>query len=170
VGLLGGDGDSPHSMLYGEVNGLSPTDDGELLIANTDEDHNGIIRMLARKRSRQPALAFRVTLPARRRVSFTITRRARVSLLVRGERHRLLLHTTAGPGLGRFRLPRTLPAGGYELELSAITDNGARLVRRHGVILARELPARVARTVTMWDLELRSIITPEGINARPRSS
>jgi hypothetical protein len=160
VGLLGGEGSRPRNLLFEELSSLSPTPDGGLLLAV-----DGTVRLLAPRRIQSAALAFRAVLPTRRRVSFSVTRRARVGLAVRGEGRKRTLHTVAGPGRGRFRLPKDLPPGGYELTLSAVTDTGAHLLRRRGVIHAAKLPIRVARAVVMYDDDFRRIVTPHGIDA-----
>jgi hypothetical protein len=157
---LGGDGDAARNMLF-DASGasLSATDDGDLLLGA-----NGVVRLLASRSANHPALAFRVTLPSRRRVSYTVTRRARIRLQVLGEGRSQQLHTTSGPGRDRFRLPRSLPSGGYELRLTAVTNTGVRLTRRVGMLLGTRLPARVARAVVTFDEDRHSIVTPRGID------
>jgi hypothetical protein len=166
-GLLWGDGGRPANLLFDwGIADLEVTGGGGLLVVHSLGDPSEArVRLLASRRTRQPALAFRTTLPARRRVSFVVTQHAKVQLLIRGEGRTLRLRTEAGPGRGRFRLPRNLRQGGYELRLSAVTDSGARLARRRGILYATTLPIRMAKAVVMFDDDYRRIVTPRGIDA-----
>jgi hypothetical protein len=83
---------------------------------------------------------------------------------VLGEGRTLQLHTTTAPGRGRFRLPRSLPSGGYEQRLTAVSDSGVRLTRRIGMLLGTRLPVRVARAVVTFDDDHHPIVTPRGID------
>jgi hypothetical protein len=164
--LLGGDGGRPASLVFDwGIADLEVTRGGGLLVVHALGDPNEArVRLLASRRTRQPALAFRTTLPARRRVSFVVTQHAKVRLVIRGEGRTLRLRTEAGPGRGRIRLPRNLPAGGYELRLSAVTESGARLARRRGMLYATELPIRMAKAVVMFDDDYRRLVTLRGID------
>jgi hypothetical protein len=118
-----------------------------LLITGRDEYMIGdgeLIRFVTLRRTRRLALALRTVVPERRRVSYSLSRPARLRLQVVGEGRMEVRTRSAGAGLGFFRLPAGLPAGGYRIKLTAHNDDGAVAVREAPVLTRRRLPVPLA--------------------------
>ena len=154
-------GNARKGALYDISQPVLITGRDEYLIQDWD-----LIRFVTSRRTRRLALAFRTVLPARRRVSFTLSVPARLRLEVVGEGLRDVLTRSSGAGLGFFRLPAGLPPGGYRLELTARTDDGAVAVREVPVITRRRLPVPLAVSALHANEAETPLITPRGIIKR----
>ena len=120
-------------------------------------------------RTTRLALALRTALPARRRLSYTLSVAARLRLEVRGEGRRLVRVKEARSGYGHFRLPAGLPAGGWILTLTATNSAGVS-VREAGLITTPKLSRRVAAAaIQAADIDAeRALITARGIDTAIR--
>jgi hypothetical protein len=150
--LLAADGgDARKGALYDISPPLLITSRDEYVIADWD-----LIRFVTAPRTRRQALALRTVVPERRRVSYTLSRPARLRLEVVGEGRKEILTRSARAGPGFFRLPAGLPAGGYRIKLTAHNDDAAMAVREAPMITYRRLPIPLA----VWALHANEAETP----------
>jgi hypothetical protein len=160
--MLNGDGEEAHRGRLYWPRDLLVTARDEYVFA--DED---LIRFVTSPRTTRLALALRVALPARRRVSYTLSAPARLRLEVLGEGRRLVLRRRARPGPGWFRLPSGLPASGYSLTLTATNSMGSA-VREAGLVTTPKLSRRVAAAAIQASDAGRRLITQSGLDTTIR--
>ena len=159
--LLANDGGDAREGALFDVGEIGITGRDEYVIADWD-----LIRFVSSPRTRRLALALRAVVPERRRVSYTLSRPARLRLEVVGEGRKLVRTRSSGAGFGFFRLPAGLPPGGYRVELTALNDNGALAVREAPVITHRRLPVPLAVSALHANEAETPLIEPDGIVKR----
>ncbi len=130
----------------GRVNWVSVTDDGTYLLRSGDEA--ATVSMLPSRRTRRLGVAFSRLRPKRNFISYTLNRRAHVTLDLKNKTGRTLTQTVgarARAGLNRIRLPVPTAAGLYYLRLTAKTADGYRSADEVGVVLGRTLSRRITQ-------------------------
>ena len=137
--MLNGDGEDARHAGLNSPDSLQITPRDEYVFADAN-----LVRFASSARTTRLALALRTALPARRRVSYTLSVPARLRLEVRGEGRRVVQSKRAPAGLGYFRLPPGLPTGGYILTLTATASDGPVAVREAAMHTTPRLSRRVA--------------------------
>jgi len=142
---------------------LARTEDGGYAFVDGE-----LIRYLPAPRRPRLVMAIRTVVPERRRVSYNLTRTAMLRLVVEGEGRRLVMRRRAAPAHGYFRLPRSLPPGGYRVQLDARTQDRQRATREAPFLMLRKLSTRAARGAIHAFEAVRALITRRGLDSRVR--
>ena len=156
---LVGNGGSAREAFVG-FSDLAITPDDDYLLAGYR------LRVLAAPGTRRLAVAIRAVVGSRRRVSYALSRPAKLRLELRSGSRRWVWRRKGEPGLAHFRLPRRVPDGVYQFLLTASTANGQRAEREDAIVLGRRLDTRVARAATWLVYGLGPMLTPRGLNTR----
>lgn len=103
MGLWNGDGSNAKRARLDDIGGfgLAVTPGDDYLLAG-----RAAMRLMPSPLTPRLAVAARVVLPARRRLSYVVTRPATLRLELRGLHGRIVLDQRADAGRGRFRFPR----------------------------------------------------------------
>jgi hypothetical protein len=155
--MLNGDGEDARLGSLSEPDRPQITPRDEYVFTDVD-----LIRFATSPGTTRLALALRTAVPARRRVSYTLSMPARLQLEVLGQGRRLVRRLRARPGYGHFRLPARLPPGGYHLTLTATNSTGIS-VRETGLVTTPRLSVRLAAAAIQAAETERRLITPEGL-------
>jgi hypothetical protein len=155
-----GNGDNAHKAYVDPYDlAISPHDD--YLVAGFR------LRMIAAPGTKRLALALRTAVGSRRRVSFAISRAAEVTLKVQSGDRSWVFRQRREAGLGRFRLPRRIPDGLYQLLLAASTDDGQQAEREDTLVLGRRLTKTLTLVAVRYVYGLAPALTPGGLNTHP---
>ena len=163
--ILNGDGEHAHNGALSEPSSVHITPQDEYVFADGD-----LVRFVTSPRTTRLALALRTVLPARRRVSYSLTVPARLRLVVHGEGRRVVRVTRGRAGLGYFRLPPGLPPGGYALTLTATAADQAVAVREAAMITTPRLSRRAASAALHAQEDERPLISHHGLDTTVQRS